>query len=74
MFNIIIKTIFIFFCSASTSYAYLGPGIGGGVLVATLGVVIAIFAAIVGVIWFPLKRFLKRRKENKNSFKYNVKH
>ena len=65
MFNIILKTIFIFFSFVSTSYAYLGPGIGGGILVATLGVVIAIFAAIFGVIWFPLKRFLKRRKKKK---------
>ena len=65
MFNIILKTIIIFFFSVSTAYAYLGPGIGSGILVATLGVVIAIFAAIFGVIWFPLKGFLKRRKEKK---------
>ena len=65
MFNIILKTIFIFFSFVSAAYAYLGPGIGGGILVATLGVVIAIFAAIFGVIWFPLKRFLKRRKKKK---------
>ena len=65
MFNIILKTIIIFFSFVSAAYAYLGPGIAGGVLVATLGVVIAIFAAIIGVIWFPLKRFLKRRKEKK---------
>ena len=65
MFNIILETIFIFFSFVSASYAYLGPGIAGGTLLATLGVVIAIFAAIFGVIWFPLKRFLKRRKEKK---------
>ena len=65
MFNIILKIIFIFFSFVSTAYAYLGPGIGGGILLATLGIVIAIFAAIFGVIWFPLKRFLKRRKEEK---------
>ena len=65
MFNIVLKTIFIFFSFISVAYAYLGPGIGGGVLLASLGVVIAIFAAIFGVIWFPLKRFLKRRKEKK---------
>ena len=63
MFNIILKTIFIFFSFVSTSYAYLGPGIGGGILATTLSIVIAIFAAIFAVIWFPLKRFLKRRKE-----------
>ena len=65
MFNIILKTIFIFFSFVSASYAYLGPGIGSGILIATLGIVIATFAAIFGVIWFPLKRFLKRRKEKK---------
>ena len=65
MFNIILRSIFIFFSFVSAAYAYLGPGIAGGVLVATLGIVIAIFAAIFGVIWFPLKRFLKRRKEKK---------
>ena len=65
MFNIILKIIFIFFSFVSTAYAYLGPGIGGGILAATLGVVIAILAAIFGVIWFPLKRFFKRRKEKK---------
>ena len=65
MFNIILKTIFIFFSFVSVAYAYLGPGIGGGIIAATLGVVIAIFAAISGLIWFPLKRFLKRRKEKK---------
>ena len=65
MFSIILRTIFIFFSFVCAAYAYLGPGIGGGLLIATLGVVIAIFAAIFGVIWFPLKRFLKRRKEKK---------
>ena len=65
MFNIVLKTIFIFFSLISVAYAYLGPGIGGGVLLASLGIVIAIFAAIFSVIWFPLKRFLKKRKEKK---------
>ena len=58
-------TTLLFFLITTSSYAYLGPGIGGGILVATLGIVIAIFAAIIGVIWFPLKRFLKRRKKKK---------
>ena len=44
-------------------YAYLGPGVGGGVIFATLGFLIALFAAIFGLIWFPLKRFLNKRKK-----------
>ena len=41
------------------SYAYLGPGMGGGIIAATIGIVVAFFAAIFGILWFPIKRFLK---------------
>ena len=44
------------------AHAYLGPGTGAGLIAATLGVVIGIFAAIFGILWFPLKRFLKNKK------------
>ena len=33
---------------------------------AILGVVVAIIAGIFGLIWFPVKRLLKKRKEIKN--------
>ena len=62
----LILTILYFFIISSSSHAYLGPGIGGGAIAATLGVIIAIFAAIFGLIWFPLKSFLKKRKEKKD--------
>ena len=65
MIKISIFSILFFFTSTS-AYAYLGPGIGAGVLAATLGVVIAIFAAIFfGLIWFPLKKYLKKEKIKK---------
>ena len=56
------KLIFssIIFCLISTSsFAYLGPGVGGGVIAATIGVVLAIIAALFGLIWLPVKRLLK---------------
>ena len=40
---------------------------GGGVIAATIGVVVAIFAALFGIIWFPLKRFLKKKREKKDN-------
>ena len=56
----------IIFCLISTSsFAYLGPGVGGGLIAATIGVIVAIFAALFGLIWFPVKRLLKKRKEKK---------
>tara|TARA_A100001015_G_C14848916_1_gene655635 strand:+ start:14 stop:223 length:210 start_codon:yes stop_codon:yes gene_type:complete len=64
MCKLILKTLLIFFVS-TPSFAYLGPGIGGGMIAATLGIVVAIFAALFGLIWFPIKRILKKRKKNK---------
>ena len=69
MCKLILKTLLIFFVS-TPSFAYLGPGIGGGMIAATLGIVVAIFAALFGLIWFPIKRLIKKRKKNKDNFKY----
>ena len=43
--------------------AYIGPGIGGGIILATIGIIVAILAAIFGIIWFPIKRLIKKRKK-----------
>jgi len=58
---------FLFFFITTPSHAYLGPGVGGGIIAATLGVIVAIFAALFGLIWFPVKRLLKKRKEKKEN-------
>tara|TARA_Y100000590_G_C15569462_1_gene957989 strand:+ start:755 stop:961 length:207 start_codon:yes stop_codon:yes gene_type:complete len=50
----------------NSAIAYLGPGVGVGILAATVGIIIAIFAAIFGIIYFPIKRLLKKRKEKKD--------
>ena len=65
MFKLIFSSII--FCLFSTpSFAYLGPGVGGGIIAATIGIIVAIFAALFGLIWFPIKRLLKKRKEKKS--------
>jgi hypothetical protein len=51
----------------SSSYAYLGPGIGGGVVAATFGIIIAIFGGLFGLLWFPIKNLLKKRNEKKKN-------
>ena len=64
MLKLVLLSI-VFFSLITTSHAYLGPGIGGGVLMATLGIIIAILAALFGLIWFPIKRLLqKKTKKN----------
>jgi len=54
---------FIFFLLTNYSYSYLGPGIAGGTIVAVVGFIVAIIAAIFGILWFPIKRILKNRKK-----------
>ena len=61
----LIYTFILFLIMTSHSNAYLGPGMGAGVIMATLGFVVAIFAALFGLIWFPIKRLLQKRKKNK---------
>ena len=68
----LILTISIFFFATNSSYAYLGPGVGVGIIAATLGVVVAIFAALFGLIWFPLKKLIKKRKEKQNNKKEEI--
>ena len=64
MFKLILSST-IFCLISTTSFAYLGPGVGGGVIVATIGIIVAIFEALFGLIWFPIKKLLKKRKEKK---------
>lgn len=40
--------------------AYTGPGLGLGAVGVALGLVGSIFLAIVSVIWYPVKRLVRR--------------
>ena len=55
MFKLIF-ILFVFCIITTSSFAYIGPGVGIGAIAATLGVIVAIFAALFGLIWFPVKR------------------
>jgi hypothetical protein len=46
----------------TAALAYIGPGVGAGAIAAVLGVIGSIFLAIVGVLYYPIKRLLKGRK------------
>ena len=47
------------------SYAYLGPGMGGGVVAAIIGFVAAVFLLLWGILYYPIKRALKNRMNKK---------
>jgi predicted RND superfamily exporter protein len=48
------------------TYAYIGPGMGGGVIAAIIGFIAAIFLALWGILYYPIKRALKNRKNKKS--------
>ena len=51
------------------SFAYVGPGMGGGVIAAIVGFFAAILLGLWGILYYPIKRALKNRKDKKMSSK-----
>ena len=62
--NKLILTISLFLISMP-SYAYIGPGMGGGAIAAIVGFFAAILLGLWGILYYPIKRALKNRKERK---------
>ena len=53
------------FLISMPAFAYIGPGMGGGAIAAIVGFFAAILLGLWGVLYYPIKRALKRRKEKK---------
>ena len=45
--------------------AYVGPGLGLGVLGVIAAFVMSIFLALVSIVWYPLKRMFKKKGAEK---------
>lgn len=52
-----------FVLAPTFAQAYIGPGVGIGAITAVLGVVGAIFLALFAVIYYPIKRMLKKKSK-----------
>ena len=51
----------------NTAMAYVGPGAGISVLGSLLSILATIFVAIGAIIFWPLRKYLKRRKARRES-------
>ncbi len=51
----------------NSALAYIGPGAGLSAIGTVVAVIGAFLLLIVGFIWYPMKRVLRVRKENKNT-------
>jgi len=47
-------------CASTPAFAYVGPGRGVGVIGTIVGLVMALVLAVVGLLWYPLKRLFRR--------------
>jgi hypothetical protein len=53
----------VFLLSLATgAEAYVGPGMGLGVIGAVLGFLTALVLAFAGMIWYPVKRLIRARR------------
>ena len=66
------ESIFIsmIFTNLSPLFAYIGPGMGGGVIAAIVGIIAAFFLGLWGILYYPIKRAFKNKKK-KNTFSKN---
>ena len=57
------STFFLsFFIISLPVNAYIGPGMSGGVIAAVIGFFVAIFLGLWGILYYPIKRALKKKK------------
>ena len=66
--NKVILFLSLFLISFPT-YAYIGPGMGGGAIAAVIGFFAAILLGLWGVLYYPIKRALQNKKDKKTLLK-----
>ena len=60
--RLILICFYLLLATTGPAQAYVGPGLGAGTLAAILGVVVSIFLALFAIVWYPIKRLIKKTK------------
>ena len=50
----------------AAAHAYMGPGLGMGAISVALGIVGSILLGIVSIVWYPVKRLLRRLRRRRD--------
>ena len=58
----LVVVLFMLGFPSHSAQAYIGPGVGAGVVATVLGVVSSIFLLLIGIIYYPIKRAVKMLK------------
>ena len=67
MIKIRFLLLFTLITLCSEVQAYIGPGMGGGIVAVTLGLLMAIVLGLFGILYYPVKRYLKKRLDKDES-------
>lgn len=59
--HFILLTVFVVFTPIA-AHSYIGPGMGGGAIAVIVGFFAAVFLALWGILYYPIKRALRNRK------------
>ena len=59
---------------APAALSYVGPGAGLGMIASLVAVVLAVLATIVGLVIWPIRRLMQRKKAGAGDAKVEVKH
>jgi membrane protein implicated in regulation of membrane protease activity len=65
--TLLLPALLLLVSLAGSAMAYIGPGAGISVLGSLLGILTTILVAIAAIIFWPLRKFMKRRKARRNS-------
>ncbi len=50
-------------CMATPALAYIGPGAGLGAIGILIAIIGGILLLVVGFLWYPIKRMLRKKRE-----------
>lgn len=64
---LLLRALLVSMLLVTPSVAYIGPGAGISVLGSVLGILATIFVAIGAIVFWPIRKFLKRKKAVRGS-------
>ena len=64
IFRVLSLPILMIISLIRISFGYIGPGVGLSALGVLLAVIGGVAATIFGLLWYPIKRFLSKKKDS----------
>jgi O-antigen/teichoic acid export membrane protein len=59
--------LILLLCLNTEAAAYVGPGLGAGVLGVIVGLIVSVFVAVFAIFWYPIKRLFRKMSKPKEN-------